>query len=69
MNVFLLYLTENTEKQKLFTKFSREHRHTDRKTKEGEINHLQTIKRATSWENLFKPYVNNKGADQPAALL
>ena len=21
---------------------------------------------ATSWENLFKPYENNKGADQPA---
>ena len=21
---------------------------------------------ATSWENLFKPYANNKGADQPA---
>ena len=23
---------------------------------------------ATSWENLFMPYVNNKGADQPAHL-
>ena len=24
------------------------------------------MKWATSWENLFLPYVNNKGADQPA---
>ena len=24
---------------------------------------------ATSWENLFMPYANNKGADQPARLL
>ena len=24
--------------------------------------------RATSWENLFMPYANNKGADQPAHL-
>ena len=26
------------------------------------------IKWATSWENLFVPYANNKGADQPAHL-
>ena len=26
------------------------------------------IKWATSWENLFMPYANNKGADQPAHL-
>ena len=25
-----------------------------------------SLTRATSWENLFMPYVNNKGADQPA---
>ena len=25
-----------------------------------------SIIRATSWENLFMPYANNKGADQPA---
>ena len=24
------------------------------------------MKWATSWENLFMPYANNKGADQPA---
>ena len=24
------------------------------------------MRRVTSWENLFMPYVNNKGADQPA---
>ena len=24
------------------------------------------LKKATSWENLFLPYANNKGADQPA---
>ena len=25
-----------------------------------------SLKWATSWENLFMPYANNKGADQPA---
>ena len=27
---------------------------------------LSEVKWATSWENLFMPYANNKGADQPA---
>ena len=26
------------------------------------------MKWATSWENLFMPYANNKGADQPAQM-
>ena len=29
---------------------------------------MMTDKWALSWENLFLPYVNNKGADQPAHL-
>ena len=27
---------------------------------------VRKIKWASSWENLFMPYANNKGADQPA---
>ena len=30
--------------------------------------HVRYIIWATSWENLFLPYANNKGADQPAYL-
>ena len=37
-------------------------------TRENGWNHpkLLTIKWAESWENLFMPYVNSKGTDQPA---
>ena len=29
--------------------------------------HIWNIKWATSWENLFMPYANNKGSDQWSA--
>ena len=32
------------------------------------ITHVMLIIWATSWENLFMPYANNQGADQPAHL-
>ena len=34
--------------------------------KKGDVQKSQKYKWATSWENLFLPYANNKGADQPA---
>ena len=37
-----------------------------RKTNIPIINYNHSTKRASSWENLFLPYANNKGADQPA---
>ena len=30
------------------------------------LQQMHNLKWATSWENLFMPYTNNKGADQPA---
>ena len=37
----------------------------DHKVKQR-VSNVRTVTWATSWENLFQPYENNKGADQPA---